>query len=127
MSVALKVTTVAPLSKLIDALVPVATSDPPTNHWVDAIVPSLSVAVAVKLTVFSCAAIGVCNSAVTTRDTYRWQTLGASTVMVAVVDVDAPSLSVALKVTTVSPFDNAMLALVPVATSNPPTAIVLTR
>ena len=51
LSVALKVTTVAPLPKLIEALVPVATSDPPTNHCVEAIVPSLSVAVAVKLTV----------------------------------------------------------------------------
>ena len=50
-SVALKVTTVVPLPKLIDALVPVATSDPPTNHCVEAIVPSESVAVAVKLTV----------------------------------------------------------------------------
>ena len=51
LSVALKVTTVAPSPKLRDALVPVATSEPPTNHWVVAIVPSLSVAVAVKLTV----------------------------------------------------------------------------
>ena len=51
LSVALKVTTVVPLPKLIDVLVPVATSDPPTNHCVEAIVPSESVAVAVKLTV----------------------------------------------------------------------------
>ena len=48
-SVALKVTTVELFGNAMIAFKPVATSAPSTNHWVVAIVPSLSVAVAVKL------------------------------------------------------------------------------
>ena len=124
LSVTRNVTTVEPSGRERVALVPVPTTEPSTNHCVLTTPPSLSEALPLKLTGSpetpsvsetlwfppEILALGV-----------KFDAAGAATAIVTVASAVAPSLSVTRNVTTVGPSGRERVALVPVATTEPPT------
>ena len=107
------------------ALVPVATTSPPTSHEVEAMLPSESDAEAVRATVSpdspSLSVTVLLPPIIDTTGAILGIT-GAATVIVTLVLVLSPSSSVARNVTVVLPSGSDRLALVLVATTSPPTS-----
>ena len=124
LSVTRNVTTVEPSGRERVALVPVATTEPSTNHCVLKTLPSLSEALPLKLT-------GSPETPSVSETLWfppeilalgaKFGAAGAATVMIAVASAVAPSLSVTRNVTAVEPSGRERVALVPVATSEPST------